>query len=1124
MLDCQAATVDRKGGDTVNCKHCQAQGSGGNQIYWGIQLDQDLLETIISIYPEWFKDCNLNLATMADWNANNNNAGVGGGVSSTVIPLFQSRETTSPPQAEVDERSICKSMNKNKESLKKKLLLRRPISQLIDQGIMPPLNTPPSFHQQRQKLERAKMGDILKNKIQRRPNRQELIQQHILEDTTVDPSLQEKQRQLKKARLADNLNDRISNRPGPLELIKGNILQADERLTQAVKEGHITFRKTCEGETSKHPPPRFVIEEDSSSDGALSPPQDGTDQSQSSFPSVERSETSPASTLESPSSNKTTSASSPGSFVASPLSLQTAASAGSPQPSQVSSSLMTITSSQPSIQAQNKDSSNSSSNKNRKKSKSKSQPKTRTIKFHEYKGPSSAQKNHTMLSSSVETSYDLLLQQQQLFLQWQLEWQQKYPQIILPSAQKPNGDQTPSGNPAQTQPQASSGQSQLQYTTQQGFSKLEDMKVSDLKAELKKRNLPVSGSKPQLIERLKPYSDLKSNFGTVSSTTCLTNTASSLSNSAPVNVGSIPLDTLPPTLQHPVECDIQPVSPVTTMDTTTITNGIQPSLSRPSSVVPMDVDMSVTVDPMEIGEAKEDIVKFQQKRIEELQMELQRSQLQLQQQQTYLQNQPSPQKPHTQLAVLSPHSSSQSISYSVPVFTTTTPLPSVPATETKLNQRQLLQQHLQQKIQQQQSQQQQQGLSNVTNTGSPTSTSAVVKASLAAFLHSQHGTSQGCTLTASVGQQPLVSFPPSVDQEKTFPTVTSILLCPSTSTTPVITVPSSAPTKPRANSLPGGVIHQKKVSLPTFNTMITSKPATVTTSTDPQFLIKRPPPDYNEATKQLNKSKKNQSYPALMSHLSNCHSGRKSVKSQAVDDVLEILIKNGELPPSAAQEPPTPTTPESQAVTKAQPTAFPVITTTSAPIPPPPPPPPISMPQPIHQAAPSSLVSPNSSSGPCVPVSLTMSPPSTVLNEADHSPSTALDFDLHLDLDDFEGMDLGVLVPSEEQKIDTAGTYNQESIQIIQPSTGRTSINTPTPNDGTEFHDPGMDIELTDWLDAMMPPTSGMTMNNTQSSYSGPNDHDPLLSNMSAPHDPLDLLSVEDMDFKTPTLMWDFAT
>ena len=34
--------------------------------------------------------------------------------------------------------------------------------------------------------------------------------------------------------------------------------------------------------------------------------------------------------------------------------------------------------------------------------------------------------------------------------------------------------------------------------------KLDAMKVNDLKMELKKRNLPISGSKPALIEKLKP--------------------------------------------------------------------------------------------------------------------------------------------------------------------------------------------------------------------------------------------------------------------------------------------------------------------------------------------------------------------------------------------------------------------------------------------------------------------------------------------------------------------------------------------------------------------------------------------------------------------------------------------
>ena len=41
------------------------------------------------------------------------------------------------PRVVVDEGSLQKAMVKNKESLKVKLLLRRPISQLVEQGILP---------------------------------------------------------------------------------------------------------------------------------------------------------------------------------------------------------------------------------------------------------------------------------------------------------------------------------------------------------------------------------------------------------------------------------------------------------------------------------------------------------------------------------------------------------------------------------------------------------------------------------------------------------------------------------------------------------------------------------------------------------------------------------------------------------------------------------------------------------------------------------------------------------------------------------------------------------------------------------------------------------------------------
>ncbi|XP_076373075.1 uncharacterized protein LOC143257914 isoform X2 [Tachypleus tridentatus] len=1074
MLVCQTSTIESEEGGTINCEHCQAQGTGDNRVYWGIQLDQDLLETIISIYPEWFKDYNLNLTTMADWNSNNTNGGVKGEGGSDMIPLFQSREAITPPKTMVDEGSLRKSMDKNKESLKKKLLQRRPISQLVERGILPPLNAPPSFHLQQQKLERAKMGDILKNKIQHRPSHQELIHQHILEDTTFDDSFHEKHKQLKKSQLADNLNDRISHRPGPLELIEGNILQADEKLIQAVKDGQIPFKKTCEEEGSEHSFSLLTTDEDSSSDGDLSPPQQANDQWQNSFPSLDTS--SPSSTLESPSSNKTTSISSPGSQIASPLSLP-AISGTSPSANlSTATSSMAVLSNQSISQSQNKDNF-SNCNKNRKKSKAKSQPKTRTIKFHEYKGPPSGQKSHGTLLPPVETSYGLLLQQQQLFLQWQLEWQQKYPQVLMSPSQ--TGDQSSSEGSSLSQTHCKQSQAENNNNIpQQGLSKLEDMKVSDLKAELKRRNLPVSGAKPQLIERLKPYSDFNVSFSTTSSPSNISIPSSS-GQSGPVSVDGAFVS---PALHQTAKSETLPMSSPVPMDTTItvaafgtceptvgiyqLSNGIQPSVD------PMEVDTNVTTDPM-VGEntAKEDIVQFQQKRIEELQWELQRSRLQLQQNLL--------QKPHSQQTFVIPEPSSQSISYSVTSMTATMAAP-----VSKPNQ--------QHKVQHQ-------GTSNLSN---PVS-SAAVKANLAAFLHSQHAASQICTSTPNIVQQP-------VDQDKTFPKVTSFTLCPSTSTASV-----SKPVKPQASSEPE-LVRQSKTSLSTLCTMFNGKLSPA--KTDSRVLIAQPPPDYDEATKQLQESKQvrfepyeinnNQSYPAMSNHVNNCHSDQKSVKSQAVDDVLEILIKNGELPPSAAQEP---------SVTENQ-----ILTTISA-----------TISSPSSQRTSPSVVSPlaipNISPGsePPASVSLPMSPPSTVLNDADPSTATSLDFDLHLELEDFENMEVGVLGSSEERKVESNDTCIQQVTS--QTAAERKSIANPSLTNSVHLHDPGMDIELTEWLDSMMPVTctvapSTCGINNTQPIGSVTNDHDPLLSNMSVQHDPFDLFCVDEIDFKTPTLMWDFAT
>ncbi|XP_057330476.1 myocardin-related transcription factor A-like isoform X2 [Microplitis mediator] len=1282
------------------CKHCEESSHrlDSGSPFWRIQLDQDLLDTISAIYPEWFKDYTNNTRTSIssiissspshqssndestiptnssdpiesqghksakvevktkskarklerskdrrekrqirevdrdnlteteidkkgskhqhsgsryertpDSSSTTGRKSAGGATEDTSA---ESQDTTamaegnrsSPPKAEVDDSPLQYAMDRNKESLKVKLMLRRPITQLVAQGIMPSPKTPPAFHEQRKQLERAKTGDLLKAKIQRRPGRDELVRQHILEDVGhVDPSLAERQRMLKKARLADQLNDQLSHRPGPLELIQKNILHTEEPIERAVKEGHIPFKATCEGQVTKPQPPDHYItfEDDSqSSEGVPSPPIEsrtdvletaatsagivtvslsipttggavvvsssspvfqqatGTEPTIQTFAelcnsvvgnqqqqlqqhqqqqqqqqkqqqlnqqlvqhqnqqhtSSQASQTNgPGTTLlplapaPSPMSlGSTTSSLSPLSniSIASPPAPPPQAITPRPQPSPIS-----VTVCQRS-DAPGKD-------KNRKKSKTKNQPKTRTIKFHEYKGPPNAQK--TSVSSTApglgsaspgETSYELLLHQQQLFLQWQLEWQHKYPKIILPAAQKPLSLTSSGGSDAgsisggsanaPSPAPSNSSNNPSEQPPLRPLGKLEDMKVSDLKIELKRRNLPVSGSKPQLIERLKPYTE--------TSSTSLTGN----SNGPMItHMGHILMDTPGPLTSDDSSSHAKsPDSPIKD----------EPHSPRIDS--PHNSEHDDPASPPE-----------QRKRIEELQQALYISQQQLQK---IRQTQPATVR--AEKLVLQHH------------------------LQNKMQQQQLalhLQQlqHLQQQQQQHQQQQKQnQRLQNQQQQQQQQHAAFQqlnAKASLAAFLQSQPNSTtilDSATLTTINNKKNQVKnnnnnsnniINNNINNNSSNNNNNSNNNSNTTVQLPAaIVLNLSKPTKING-SLLGALVAQAQQQQQQQQQRPVS--TTITSIED-----KSSPPQYDDAAKLL----KVKIEPVQKNH----------IKSQVVDDVLEILIKNGELPPSAAQDPATPTTPNRQLQQNlvfsaaADSATQNLVFTAASPISPmamdvsqsgcpsspasssPPVPPPlplatfsVQLPSALHQHGQHqdeipSFTADLLNSNPELDTAMLLSPQSVQQGSPDPQPpqevtssdNTNLDLkELGLDLETLDTMDFGQLDCDLGVKIEA-------------------------PQEFMDLGDMPMDMDDPDWLDSLMPqsppPLQQTTINQSNNNHNNSSPvctqstvsdlYDPLLANS---QDPFDLFNMEDSDFKMSSdlsLTWDkldFAT
>ncbi|XP_061562432.1 myocardin related transcription factor Ab isoform X1 [Phycodurus eques] len=422
-------------------------------------------------------------------------------------------------------------LQERKNVLQLKLQQRRTREELVSQGIMPPLKSPAAFHEQRRSLERARTEDYLKRKIRSRPERSELVRMHILEETSAEPSLQAKQLQLKRARLADDLNDKISHRPGPIELVHKNILSVcpDENSPPDSPKG-------ARGENSS-------LDEDSSD--ALSPDQLAIHDS-------------PVSAVPQPLPSDVLAQNgdmSPTQFVTQPTPQPppTPLVNGSDSPPPLKVANGTIVTSRTSF-GQLKSHSKTSSDRPplRSKKAKDNKPKVKKLKYHQYIPPD--QKVDKERPPLMDSSYAKLLQQQQLFLQLQIlnQQQQHYNyHTILPAPPKPAPEQplptNPSPSPTRNVPTTTnatptSGNARQSQISVGGAkpttlpANLDEFKVAELKQELKLRGLTVSGTKNDLIERLRNYQEQNGTPAAVSKNGALQpihQSAASAANTAP---------------------------------------------------------------------------------------------------------------------------------------------------------------------------------------------------------------------------------------------------------------------------------------------------------------------------------------------------------------------------------------------------------------------------------------------------------------------------------------------------------------------------------------------------------------------------------------------------------------
>uniref|UniRef100_A0A8C3DAZ3 Myocardin related transcription factor B n=1 Tax=Corvus moneduloides TaxID=1196302 RepID=A0A8C3DAZ3_CORMO len=492
-----------------------------------------------------------------------------------------------------------------KEVLQLRLQQRRTREQLVDQGIMPPLKSPAAFHEQIKSLERARTENFLKHKIRSRPDRSELVRMHILEETFAEPSLQATQMKLKRARLADDLNEKIAQRPGPMELVEKNILPVDSSVKEAIiAVGQENYPQALDD---------FSFDEDSSD--ALSPDQPASQESQGSAASPGEPKTSDSPSPITP--NAATSTQYPPLTSPVPEFLKTPSTIEQHVTRSTAATTLTTTTvsaAKPGPTLVKQSHPKNPNDKHRSKKCKEPKPRVKKLKYHQYIPPDQkGEKNEPQMDSN----YARLLQQQQLFLQLQIlsQQQQHYNyQTILPAPLKPlNDKQSNNGNSplntlnnsTPTSAASSPRQNSNVPSRKPGPlpSSLDDLKVAELKMELKLRGLPVSGTKTDLIERLKTYQDLNNN-GVATSTSVTVTTSSGATGSTGEVTVAFPVATLNKPVVNtissfpPEKTSTGPGSKAVNTENISSPLPISPSPSEQSSLSTDDTSMADTFPEM----------------------------------------------------------------------------------------------------------------------------------------------------------------------------------------------------------------------------------------------------------------------------------------------------------------------------------------------------------------------------------------------------------------------------------------------------------------------------------------------------------------------------------------------